>query len=122
MVASLQGAFEVDAASGEVAAAASNKDPFASAPSHSRDISKIFRDEQTTEGVAVDKLHPSRTWSLPPRLASRTWSLPDVSKLVRETFPKKVRRMSTSMVEWMVRGSTEGTEGCQRTCNLEAHR
>jgi hypothetical protein len=102
---------EVDAARGEVTAAGSNKAPFASAPSHLRNIAKIFHDELTTQGVDVDKVNPFRTWSLPPRLTSRPWSLPHVSRLAREIFPKKVRRMSTSMVEWMGRGGSRVPRG-----------
>jgi hypothetical protein len=161
MVASLQGVLEVDAASGEMAAASNNKDSISSAPSHPRDFSKIFRDKKTAE-VDVDKLQlelfaafmasldqgfvriakpaqrelreppvverarsrwggtrsdeggARRTWSLASQLPTRTWSLPDVSKLVRENFPKKMRRLSTSMFAWLVSGRTRGVEGCQR--------
>ena len=58
----------------------------------------------------------------------RTWSLPDVSRLVRERFPRKIQgdiyfyswkiqRLSTSMMDWMVSGGSAGIEGCQRNCD-----
>jgi hypothetical protein len=58
----------------------------------------------------------------------RTWSLPDVSRLVRERFPRKIQGdiyfyswkiqlLSTSMMHWMVRGGGAGIEGCQRNCD-----
>jgi len=61
---------------------------------------------------------------LPP---VRTWSLPDVSRIVRERFPSniqgdvyfyswKIQRLSTSMMDWMVRGGSARIEGNQRNC------
>ena len=89
----------------------------------------VAQRSRSLEGGAPPGTLHSRTWSLPTRLPSSAWlRLPDVSRLVRESFPKKIQgdiyfyswqmqRLSTSMRDWMVSGSSAGIEGCQRNCN-----
>ena len=128
---------------------------FASAPSHPMDFSRIFCDDKPATKTVADQGHvriakpAARALREPPvsqrprsRLGGtrsdeggappgkpfvRTWSLPDVSRLVRERFPRniqgdvyfyslKIQRLSTSMMDWMVRGGSARIEGGQRNC------
>ncbi|KAJ1467760.1 hypothetical protein T484DRAFT_2027355 [Baffinella frigidus] len=49
-------------------------------------------------------------FSARPSNTGRTWSVPDVSKLVRQTFSKKMDRMLTSVRAWSRRRSMEEEE------------